>query len=312
MSHFTVGVFIDNIDDMHCLESCLDGVLAPYQEDASEEYLEFHNLYEENRERYKQESIEMVQLPDGSTIFPWDDDELKKKIPFIVLFDDGDKEKYQEPRWYTRRCLVNNKSCTMCFDLFTANAELKEIPFSVLYPKYEDFLTDYIGAEFDDEMQEYGYWENPNSKWDWWVIGGRWENSLKLKSGEKANYARIKDIDFTPAPDTVEYYHKLWRSLISGVCETGIEKWQCIGYPNAETLIETYGSEEEFVRIQSSFSTFAVITKDGEWIEKGEMGWWGISSDTPEESYVWDRDYIKHFIDGTDPNTVLVIVDCHI
>ena len=39
---------------------------------------------------------------------------------------------------------------------------------------------------------------NPNAKWDWWVIGGRWSNFLKLKSGGFANSARVRNIDFTP------------------------------------------------------------------------------------------------------------------
>ena len=28
---------------------------------------------------------------------------------------------------------------------------------------------------------------NPNAKWDWWVIGGRWNNLLKLKDGGFTN-----------------------------------------------------------------------------------------------------------------------------
>lgn len=60
-----------------------------------------------------------------------------------------------------------------------------------------------------------GYWENPNSEWDWWVLGGRWQGIIRLKegatTGEKgrpglmtapdkdslnADSALVKDIDF--------------------------------------------------------------------------------------------------------------------
>ena len=39
---------------------------------------------------------------------------------------------------------------------------------------------------------------NSKAKWDWWVIGGRWDNLLKLKEGGFTNSAREKDVDFTP------------------------------------------------------------------------------------------------------------------
>ena len=35
-----------------------------------------------------------------------------------------------------------------------------------------------VGDAFDHED---GYWENPNSKWDWYVLGGRWTGFVKLK-----------------------------------------------------------------------------------------------------------------------------------
>lgn len=37
---------------------------------------------------------------------------------------------------------------------------------------------------------------NPDAKWDWWVLGGRWNNSLLLKSGKLTNSAKVEDIDF--------------------------------------------------------------------------------------------------------------------
>lgn len=38
---------------------------------------------------------------------------------------------------------------------------------------------------------------NPNSKWDWYVIGGRWDKSLKTLSGEEVNEAYVNEIDWT-------------------------------------------------------------------------------------------------------------------
>ena len=37
---------------------------------------------------------------------------------------------------------------------------------------------------------------NPNAQWDWYVIGGRWNDTILLKDGSKSNSAVIEDIDF--------------------------------------------------------------------------------------------------------------------
>jgi len=34
-----------------------------------------------------------------------------------------------------------------------------------------------------DDPKRWGYWENPNKKWDWWVIGGRWRGYYPIKTG---------------------------------------------------------------------------------------------------------------------------------
>lgn len=35
--------------------------------------------------------------------------------------------------------------------------------------------------EWDEKQGDYGYWYNPNAKWDWWTVGGRWSGLLHLK-----------------------------------------------------------------------------------------------------------------------------------
>lgn len=34
-----------------------------------------------------------------------------------------------------------------------------------------------------NDAKRWGYWENPNKKWDWWVIGGRWRGFYPIKAG---------------------------------------------------------------------------------------------------------------------------------
>lgn len=47
------------------------------------------------------------------------------------------------------------------------------------YKTIEVFAREYFGYSVSDG--KYGYIRNPNAKWDWYVLGGRWVNTLKLK-----------------------------------------------------------------------------------------------------------------------------------
>ena len=64
------------------------------------------------------------------------------------------------------------------------------------YETLDEFMDKYHGYKKDDITGKYGYWENPNAKWDWYTIGGRWSNSIITKNGRKCDYAKLKDIDW--------------------------------------------------------------------------------------------------------------------
>lgn len=52
---------------------------------------------------------------------------------------------------------------------------------------------------------------NPNSKWDWYTIGGRWNNYLKTLSGETTKEDYVSEID--------------WKDIIPFVFVTPIGEW---------------------------------------------------------------------------------------
>lgn len=56
---------------------------------------------------------------------------------------------------------------------------------------------------------------------------------------------------------------------------------------------------------------YATLTLEGEWKEPGRMGWFGMSTDTPESQdayYAWANEYVESLGD----DIVLVLVDVHI
>lgn len=168
------------------------------------------------------------------------------------------------------------------------------------YETLDEFMESYHGYEKNKETGTYGYWENPNAKWDWYVVGGRWSNSLTLRDGSTCNNALLKDIDWEKIQEKLRTNaEKFWDSnpqginrLFSGITEKD--------------------TRESYVSRESNFSTYAVITPDGEWHSKGEMGWFGISSESEDEANSWTHSFYDKFIKDSDPELELVIVDCHI
>ena len=151
---------------------------------------------------------------------------------------------------------------------------------------------------------------NPNSKWDRYVVGGRWSNMLKTKDGEYVDECLVKDLDLTPNKDGYNAAIRFWELVVEDrPLKDGEEK--PFNMYKKEYYIERYGTKENYARIESQFSTYAVVIPDGEWYEPGKMGWFGISCASPEKHREWDENYHK-FLEEADPNWIITIVDCHI
>lgn len=152
---------------------------------------------------------------------------------------------------------------------------------------------------------------NPDSKWDWWVIGGRFSDMLTLKKGGLTDSAQVKDLDFSPDEKAYQRALRFWDIIVDHKpLEEGEEK--PFNFYKEDYYREYYGNRETYARYCSQFSTYAVVTPDGKWHGKGEMGWWGCSSETADESKDWDEHYKERFIDTADPDWYITIVDCHI
>ncbi len=42
-------------------------------------------------------------------------------------------------------------------------------------------IADAIDDGYAEHEGKAGYWDNPNSRWDWYVLGGRWQGMLRVK-----------------------------------------------------------------------------------------------------------------------------------
>ena len=169
---------------------------------------------------------------------------------------------------------------------------------------FHSYMTE--GCEVDEDGNRLSSY-NPNSKWDWYVVGGRWPDMLKLKDGTRADEAQIKDIDFSPDEQVFKDALDFWDGY---VLEQDPEKYENVFYKR-EYFLENY-TRKGYARQQATFYTRAVVTPDGQWHEVGQMGWFGMSSESGHERTDWADKWYNRFIKNEDPEATLTIIDCYI
>ena len=169
----------------------------------------------------------------------------------------------------------------------------------VKYTNFDEFVSKYCGYETVDG--KIGYYHNPSAKWDWWVVGGRYENDLISKTGENGNSFKIKDIDFAAMMERNKTRAAEWwtESL-----EIEGKTFKFYAYGITEDM-----TRESFIESRTKFNVFAFL-HGSKWVERGEMGWWGLVSNEKDEN-AWD-DQLLYFIKSLDGEDVLTVVDCHI
>lgn len=193
-----------------------------------------------------------------------------------------------------------------------------------VYALYEKNADEYQKFDRDGNLLST---YNPNSKWDWYSLGGRWEGQLLLKNGESADQAMAGEVDwdamYTPAPEEAKKLGDFWDEYvleklppeIAALDKKGQNTYLSDKYGftlyGPEYYRDFYKTKEEYIRRQGIWTTYAVVDEKG-WYEPGKMGWFGMSDTTAESEADWDNNYRARFIDTLDPDDVVYIIDCHI
>lgn len=188
-------------------------------------------------------------------------------------------------------------------------------------------ICEYHGYKPDDNGNIWSTY-NPNSKWDWYSIGGRFPGRLKSKNGSHGegsafndnpmidgefDSARVGDIDFSPDMDKYNKAIRFWEVVVDKEpLKEGENEDDFFNLYREEWYKEYYKNKIIYAQICASCSTYAVVTPDGKWHQKGDMLWFGMSTETEDEALDWDIHYKERFIDTADPDWNLTIVDCHI
>ena len=186
---------------------------------------------------------------------------------------------------------------------------------------------------------------NPNKKWDWWEVGGRWSGFLLQRGGMRVDQCLKGAVDFGSMRNedgqaAGERWDKAHAALTEAGAPTVWRTWkQCHTEDHkddADKAREAYYAQPSVVAIKKAFSdqlflsadqfqvsreqyveaarnsalaTYALV-KDGQWFAKGCMGWFGMSDDklTQDEWYT----KVNELLDSLPDDTLLTVVDCHI
>lgn len=160
MSHYSVMVRVPAATKVKDLEAAVGRMLDPFCEHTDkgrlDRFMVFKDTTEEHRKEYETESRKMVKLEDGT---------------LVALYD----ERFRNPA-----CSASYSSDS---HIVPEHLERVEVPFNQRYATFEQFMKEYHEEEPDETTGAYGYMHNPNAKWDYWRVGGRWRGQLLIKRG---------------------------------------------------------------------------------------------------------------------------------
>lgn len=304
MSHFTVGVITKGkptIED-------IDKALAPYSE-----------------------SIDVEVFTSKEDIIKKEKQEIQKYKESIYAEFLADPIKYKER--YPNPVHLN----------YIENEFPKKLEWTD-----EEIYQDAIKYEDSENIMEDGSIRstyNPNSKWDWYQIGGRWAGSIKVlkdsvsgkemtrgasslihgMNGGFDNYttvdsevvcvdsARIKDIIQRDTAN-IEKLKRKWELIVEKQDPINEDEQKILEFNlyKPEYFVEKYGTKERYIDLESQFTTYAVLDKNGVWHESGQMGWFGVTSASPDEEVAFKENYKKFVFDNAEEDDWLTVVDCHI
>lgn len=222
-------------------------------------------------------------------------------------------------------------------------------------------------ADWDKKQHRCGYWRNPQAKWDWYQVGGRWTGYFKLKEGVEpvlgdvgafgceardgyGDIVKKGDIDLesmmSGAKKEAEIAYDSWEELRAG---RPVKSWEQLSAEakakgkDEDWLRDTYHKQpvikefieraksadaalaffanpspfihhtrDQYIRMKraSQITPFAFLKPDGTWVEKGEMGWFGMASNEKTQ-LDWSVAFMEYFHALPD-NTKITVVDCHI
>lgn len=156
---------------------------------------------------------------------------------------------------------------------------------------YQNKIKYYDEEDIGENGEVYSEY-NPNSKWDWYDIGGRWRNQLLTREDNN---------------DTFE--HNSFAEHM-GMFKDTKEAPKGYKWVNGAKIKDIDFNKIEEVN-GKPFYTWALVDENG-WYEQGRMGWWAINDATDESTNNFAKQFKEYVESVENQDNYLIIVDCHI
>jgi hypothetical protein len=378
MSHFLLAVVIDAeaIEQKRsqnpgssayksAFRKLLNEALAPFEESPDDDaYLAFYDETDEIAKQYTTQKVDdysphTYQAAEGR------EDRILHVIGFLaeedVIVSENDivavtsSDKIPERGQKIRLQYPNNHRFVKVIENFETGDDYwiwrvadctppQKIPATQRYRNFKEFAEKYYGSSMNEDGR-YGFMHNPNAKWDWWELGGRWGGALIQKpeaGGKQCNISTKKDVDIDameaserkPAQKAWTEF-RMQRESLSGKSYAEIysqiealtpeqpfgNSFKMLPEEMREWVLQNFSfafsydslkqlatmSCDEYVECQSAWAPYALLW-NGKWYEKGTMGWLGFSSN---EEPQWKGTF-KELWAQIPEDAVIFMVDCHI
>ncbi|KKL99321.1 hypothetical protein LCGC14_1815540 [marine sediment metagenome] len=294
MSHFRTVVLLENLPDD--IESAVGTLLAPYDENT--EVPEYERDCDCIGKIALRDAIETATKCHGSI------KELRDSFHRDRQKDETDEQ--EDAAWEKH---ISGYKGTEQSALDSHPMKAKADPECGLYSERYHPGGHKPGERFEDGSGCAGTGKclstyNPKSKWDWWTIGGGWQGDF--------------DSDYDSTKDE-RNWEECW------VCEgtgkrhdqLGLDTrasnpdYTCNGCQGKGTKLKSTLAPHPSGNVKQvaglSYVPFAIVTPDGEWHEKGSMGWWAIVTDEKDD---WPDTVTKIF--AQHESCTAVLCDLHI
>lgn len=310
MSHATLTVVLPGTLSPHEIKKALEKALAPYDENLEvERYLKYTREQLTARER-----AEMEEFRDSTYVEYLADPAayVGKGIHIGHLeYLAGGTEAARLAHPETMARLEAERAAEM--ERYEAASErekliwgaplMEPLPFDKSFPArlhwtdeqfYEHAARWYEPEEFSPEGGVYSD-RNPLSKWDWWVIGGRWAGYWKVVVS--------KTLEFIP-----HMSEPAWETRYpTDHSRAWAQEMNARPGPRTDVARKC---DIDFAAPELPYATHALLDSEGEWHERGRLGWFGtFHGDTPEKE--WHARYAELVAKESD-NAWFVMVDYHI